>query len=99
MVAVQLLFLGYRRYGPDGGELGGGLSAVNEIVVEDVARTSLACPEQCLVGVGPRKSGQRREWLFESASIAMAQRRCDSLHSTRGSRRLGGLHPLPWTSL
>jgi hypothetical protein len=51
------------RYGgdvPDGGELGGGVWAVHEIVVEGVARgLALARPQEGLVGVGPRKSGQR----------------------------------------
>jgi hypothetical protein len=47
---------------PDGGDLCSRVSAVNEIVVEGVARsTSLARQEQCLVGMGPRKLGQRQD--------------------------------------
>src|SRR5919112_186253 len=75
MVAVELLFLGHRRYGPDGGELGRGVSAVNEVVVEGVAGTSLASPEQCFVGVGPRKLGQRPAWRSEPWSGRTAWRR------------------------
>ena len=51
---------------PDGGELGGWVCAVYEVVVEGISRTaSLPRPEQCLVGVG--KGGvegvRRRLWL------------------------------------
>jgi hypothetical protein len=48
----------YRSYSPDGVCRVG---AIYEVVVEGVARSSsFACPEQCLVGVGSRKLGQRR---------------------------------------
>ena len=53
----------HRRDAPDGGDLGRWISAVYEVVVEGVARAvSLARPHYGLVGVGPRKLGQRREW-------------------------------------
>jgi hypothetical protein len=51
---------------PDGGELGGWVCAVYEVVVEGISRSAcLACPQQCLVGVG--KGGvegvRGRVWL------------------------------------
>src|SRR5215210_874991 len=63
MVAVQLLLVGYGRYGPDGGDLGGGVSAVYEVVVEGVAGASLARPEQRLVGVGEGGVEGVRGWV------------------------------------
>src|SRR5215210_2780508 len=63
MVAVELLLPGHGRYGLDGGDLGGGVSAVYEVVVEGVAGASLARPEQCLVGVGEGGVEGVRGWV------------------------------------
>jgi hypothetical protein len=61
LVTVQLLLLWDGRDASDGGELGAG--SVYEVVVEGVACPfTLARPEQSLVGVGPRKPGQRRAY-------------------------------------
>jgi hypothetical protein len=74
VVAVGLLCPGHRGEVPDGGDLGGGVSTVYEVVVEGVARTlALARPQQCFVGVGPRKLGQRRGWCSAQRSGRMVR--------------------------
>ncbi len=66
MIAVELLPLGDGGYAPDGGELGA--EAVQEIAGEGVAGSfTLARPDQGLVDVGPRKSGQRQAYLSEQS--------------------------------
>jgi hypothetical protein len=56
MTTVGLLPPGHDGDAPDGGELGGGVRAVYEVVVEGVARAfALARPQEGFVGVGPRK--------------------------------------------
>jgi hypothetical protein len=60
VVAVQLLTLRRRRDAPHRRYLCAGNQAVYEVVVEGVS-PALARPEQSLVGVGPRKLGQRRD--------------------------------------
>jgi hypothetical protein len=60
VAAVGFLPDGHGGDVPDGGELGGGVGAVDEVVVEGVAGAlAPARPQQRLVGVGPRKLGQR----------------------------------------
>ncbi len=50
---------------PDGGDLCSRVSAVYEVVVEGVARSaSLACPQQCLVGVGESGVEGVRRWVW-----------------------------------
>ena len=52
---------GYGGDVPYGGDLGGGVGAVYEVVVEGVARSlALASPQECFVVLGPRKLGQRQ---------------------------------------
>ena len=52
---------------PDGGDLCSRVSAVNEVVVEGVARsTSLARPQQRLVGVGESGVQGVRRWIWFS---------------------------------
>ena len=51
---------------PEGGELGVLVLAVYKVVVEGMVRSaSLARPQQRLVGVGPRKLGQRQAYVSE----------------------------------
>jgi hypothetical protein len=58
---MKLLPVWNGRDVPDGGELGGRICAVDEVVVEGMAGSaSLARPEERLVGVGPRKLGLRQ---------------------------------------
>jgi hypothetical protein len=69
VVAVQLLASGDCRNAPDQLDLARRVKAVYEIVVEGMpGRAAPRIPGQGLVGVGPRKTGQRprREgWPFE----------------------------------
>jgi hypothetical protein len=66
MIAIELLPPWHGGDAPEGGDLGFGVPAVYEVVVEGVAgATTLARPQNCLVSVGPRKLGQRREQRSE----------------------------------
>ena len=61
MVAMSFLSVWHGRDAPDGGDLGCGVTAVYDVVVEGMS-LALARPKQRLVSVGPSKLGQRLVW-------------------------------------
>ena len=67
MAAVGLLPHGHGGDVPYGGELGGWVGAVYEVVVEGVPGVlAPARPQEGFVAcVGPRKLGQRLAWRFK----------------------------------
>ena len=61
VAAVELLPHGHGGDAPDGGDLGGGIGGVYEVVVEGVAGAFVfGGPDQGFMGMGPRKLEQRR---------------------------------------
>src|SRR5829696_5369740 len=65
VAAVGLLPSGHGGDVPYGGDLGGGIGAVYEVVVEGVARAfALARPQECFVGVGEGGVEDVRWWVW-----------------------------------